>query len=199
MTPAARRRTGGITLLIFILPLLTVNAGARDLSALPGARPGTVWVMVDTASLTLSLMQGDAVLLSYDNIAIGSRGATWSKHTRDEKTPLGDFRINEIRVSERFQLFLSLDYPNMNHAERALREGRLDTNEYQRIERARSKGMPPPQDTPLGGNLGIHGLGSGDREIHDRVNWTDGCVALTNEQVEELAARVTRGTVVRIR
>ena len=199
MIARACRRTGGVTLLAFILTLLPGPAGAHDLPAMPGAGPEDVWVMVDTASLTLSLMQGDAVLLSYDNIAIGSRGASWRKHTRDEKTPKGDFRINEVRVSERFRLFLSLDYPNMKHAERALREGRLDAGEYHRIEQAWSRGVPPPQDTPLGGHLGIHGLGSGDREIHDRINWTDGCVALTNGQVEELAARISRGTVVRIR
>ncbi len=199
MIARACRRTGGVILLAFILTLLPGAAGADDLPAMPGAGPRDIWVMVDTASLTLSLMQGDAVLLRYDNIAIGSRGATWSKQTRDEKTPMGDFRINEIRVSERFRLFLSLDYPNMQHAKRALQEGRLTAGEYQEIEQARSKGVPPPQDTPLGGHLGIHGLGSGDREIHDQVNWTDGCIALTNEQVEELAALITRGTVVRIR
>ena len=198
MVTTAGRRYSRATLMALILMLTSAAPGARDLPDVPGAGPGDVWLMVDTTALTLSLMQGNETLLSYENIAIGSQGATWNKRNGDEKTPLGDFRINEIRPSERFTLFLSLDYPNMNHAERALEEGRIDSGEYQRIEKARSAGAPP-QDTQLGGHLGIHGLGLGDPEIHEQVNWTNGCIALTNEQVEDLAARINRGTVVRIR
>ncbi len=162
----AHRHSSRATLLALVLILTPATLIASDLPDTTGAGPGDVWVMVDTAALTLSLMQGEVVLHSYENIAIGSLGTTWSKRAGDEKTPLGDFRINEIRPSERFQQFLSLDYPNMDHAERALREGRIDAGEYGRIETARSRGTPP-QDTPLGGHLGIHGIGLGDPEIHE--------------------------------
>ena len=157
------------------------------------------WILVDTVALTLSVMRGNTVLHSYNNISIGSIGPTYDKVWRDEKTPLGEFRINEIRPSKRFYLFLSIDYPNSAHAERAWRSGRISEEEYRAIKAAREQGNPPPQNTPLGGNLGIHGIGSGSLEIHRMVNWTDGCVALTNEQIEQLVKEITVGTRIRIR
>ncbi len=160
---------------------------------------GEIWILVDTRALTLSLMRGEEVVGRYDNIAIGSNGATWNKRAGDEKTPRGDFRINEIRTSERFHLFLSLDYPTLEHARRALRDGRLTAAEFDRVRDAGVRGLGPPQNTSLGGFIGIHGLGAGSEEVHRAFNWTNGCVALTNEQVEALATQVKAGTRVRIR
>lgn len=160
--------------------------------------PRGLWVQVDTAALTLSVMRGEQVLVSFENIAIGSNGATWDKQAGDEKTPLGTFSVNEIRLSERFHVFLGLDYPNLDHLERARRSGRLGDRDYRRVKNALARGGPPPQDTALGGHIGIHGLGKGSPEIHALVNWTNGCIALTNSQVEELAATVRTGTQVRI-
>lgn len=144
-------------------------------------------------------MRGGDTLKTYTNIAIGSNGATYQKRVKDEKTPLGDFRINAIKVSKRFRLFMSIDYPNMDDAQRAFDEKRIGAGEYNALRQASSKGMPPPQGTSLGGHLGIHGIGFGNIEIHNNVNWTDGCIALTNDQVEELAGWVRIGTRVLIR
>ncbi|MEH6635340.1 MAG: L,D-transpeptidase [Halioglobus sp.] len=163
------------------------------------AQSTDIWLMIDTNELTLGVMQGSRILARYKNIAIGSNGTTREKRVKDEKTPLGDFRITGIRPSKRFQLFLAIDYPNMDHVERALAGGRITTKEYQALLGALSKGKPPPQGTSLGGNLGIHGIGAGSLQIHNNVNWTDGCIALTNEQVQKLAGWVSVGTRVRIR
>lgn len=157
-----------------------------------------IWLAIDTRGLTLSVMQGDTILKTYENIAIGSNGATRDKRARDEKTPLGEFRINAVRDSRRFHLFLSIDYPSMEHARRALADERIDSAEYAALSQAWDRGEEPPQDTGLGGHLGIHGIGSGSLEIHNNFNWTDGCIAITNEQVEELAAWVRVGTLVSI-
>jgi lipoprotein-anchoring transpeptidase ErfK/SrfK len=157
------------------------------------------WVLVDTPTLTLSVMRGDEVLATFENISIGSNGTTLAKHVADERTPLGDYTIREIRTSDRFHRFLALDYPSMEDAERALRDGRIDASAFKRIYRARQRGENPPQDTPLGGHLGLHGLGEGSPEIHAQFNWTNGCIALTNEQIDALAGQVKVGTLVRIR
>ncbi len=168
-------------------------------SAAQAGDGGELWILVDTRALTLSVMQGEEAVSRYDNIAIGSNGASWNKRAGDEKTPRGDFRINEIRTSERFHLFLSLDYPTLEHAQRALRDGRLTAAEFDRVRDARVRGLGPPQNTSLGGHIGIHGLGAGSPEVHQAFNWTNGCVALTNEQVEALSSQVKVGTRVRIR
>jgi murein L,D-transpeptidase YafK len=163
------------------------------------AQPVDTWLLIDSRALTLSVMRGDSVLQTYENIAIGSNGATREKRARDEKTPLGDFTISGIRPSEHFHIFLAIDYPNMDHVQRALQSHRIGVEEYRSLREAWNTGKSPPQDTRLGGNLGIHGIGSGSLEIHNNINWTNGCIAVTNEQVEELAGWVRVGSRVSIR
>lgn len=158
-----------------------------------------VWLLVDTSALTLKVMQGEQILQTYQNIAIGSNGTTRGKRVHDETTPLGEFWINVVRPSQRFHRFLGIDYPNMDETRRAIKEDRISYLEYQALVTAWLNGKPPPQNTSLGGYLGIHGLGSGDVELHQQINWTDGCVALTNEEIDELAELVTVGTRISIR
>jgi murein L,D-transpeptidase YafK len=158
-----------------------------------------VTLMVDTRALSLSVVQGEEVLQVFDNIAIGSNGATWNKRQGDEKTPLGDFRITDVRQSDRFVVFIAIDYPNLDHAQRALQDKRISSDTYSAVKNAFALGKPPPQQTPLGGHIGIHGLGSGDPEVHSSFNWTNGCIAVTNEQLGELLSWVHPGTRVLIR
>ena len=80
----------------------------------------------------------------------------------DNTTPLGDFTITEIRHSERFELFMAFDYPNLEHTERAFEDKRIDAQEYRALRYDLDRGNPPPQGTSLGGDLGIHGIGDGD-------------------------------------
>jgi hypothetical protein len=62
-----------------------------------------------------------------------------------------------------------------------------------------AKGRLPPQNTALGGRIGLHGLGRGDPKVHQQFNWTNGCIALTNEQIDQLLTWVGKGTRVSIR
>lgn len=187
---------------LFLYAILLAGFVTLGSLSTPGnamAQPSDVWLLVDTGALTLSVMQGESALHTYENIAIGSNGPTREKRVLDEKTPLGDFKINAIRASDHFHLFMSINYPNMENAQRALENGRISSKEYQAVSAAWRKGVMPPQNTSLGGHLGIHGVGAGSEEIHNNVNWTDGCIAVTNEQVEELAGWVRIGTRVTIR
>ena len=52
-----------------------------------------IWINVDTSAQTLSVMRGDQVKKTFENIALGRYGTTWNKRTLDDKTPLGTFRI----------------------------------------------------------------------------------------------------------
>ena len=164
-----------------------------------GASQQRVTLMVDTRALSLSVVQGEEVVTVFDNIAIGSNGATWNKRQGDEKTPLGDFRITEVRQSDRFVMFIALDYPTLDHAQRALQDKRISSDTFDAVKSAFAQGRPPPQQTSLGGHIGIHGLGSGDPEVHSSFNWTNGCIAVTNEQLEKLLLWIGPGTRVLIR
>lgn len=153
-----------------------------------------IWVEVDTGHLVLRVMRGDQVLETFADIAIGRYGTTRDKRRLDGRTPLGEFRISRINNRSPFRRFYGFDYPRMEQAERALQAGDLEPSTFVAIRDAIRNGDPPPQNTVLGGYLGIHGLGAGDPEVHENYNWTNGCIALTNGQIDRLAAWLRIGT-----
>jgi len=158
-----------------------------------------VRILVDTDSRQLQVLRGRHVVASFDGVAIGRYGKSYFRRKGDNKTPLGKFRIGWITTKTRYHLFMGLTYPDLDAADRALQDGRIDEAQWQAIRKASVSGGIPPQDTPLGGNIGIHGIGKGDVEVHEQYNWTNGCVALTNAQIEQLARWVRVGTPVEIR
>jgi murein L,D-transpeptidase YafK len=193
----SRRNTASFLplLLALFLSLQVVSAP----SSAADATADEVWLLVDTENLSISVMRGKALLYKYDNIAIGSNGPSVARRVSDQTTPLGEFRISGINPRSRFHLFMAIDYPTMEHARSALADGRISPDEYMAVSNAWLGGEPPPQDTRLGGYLGIHGVGDGNTGIHGLVNWTDGCIAVTNEQMDELASWVGVGTRVSVR
>jgi murein L,D-transpeptidase YafK len=194
----SRNRRRRVLILALIWGILSVHTAVSPMCTAM-AQAKDVWILIDTDTLTLSVMKDDSPLRTFENIAIGSNGATWEKRTKDEKTPLGDFRISAVKHNSRFHLFFAIDYPTMEHARRALEDGRIGRSEYQALQTAWERGEPPPQNTGLGGFIGIHGVGAGDMEIHRTFNWTNGCVAITNDEIDELANLVSIGTRVTIR
>ena len=157
------------------------------------------WVLVDTTTQTLSVFRGQRLVDHFDNVSIGRNGPAKDRVRGDGTTPLGTFQIDRIHRSSRFLLFFRIDYPRPEHARRALDAGRISVADYHRIVAAFHQNLPPPQDTPLGGQLGIHGLGSADPAVHDALNWTQGCIALTNAQVTQLAQWMHLGMRIEVR
>lgn len=152
------------------------------------------WLMVDTGQQTLTVMKDGQVKQIFQNISHGRNGYDLQRTAGDGRTPLGVFRVAWINPNSRFHLFFGLDYPNHQHAEQAFQQKLIDFDTYYSIRRALYRGDVPPQNTALGGNIGIHGIGNGDRRVHEQANWTEGCIALTNEQVDQLAHWVSLGT-----
>lgn len=170
-------------LLALLLPLQAVSADDEE-----------IWLQVDTQALEVRLMRGRAVLRVYEDIAIGRFGTTSDKRHLDGKTQLGEFRINRIKHDSSFHRFFGINYPRLDQAERALQQGRLSLADFQAIRQAIRAHRAPPQNTALGGHLGIHGIGAGDPTVHSEYNWTQGCVALTNAQIDELTPWLKLGT-----
>lgn len=159
----------------------------------------TIRIIIDTNALTLKVMQGNQETLSFSDIAIGRSGTAVEKRRGDHKTPLGHFAIGWITDNTSYHRFFGILYPGKNYAASAYMSGLLDKKTWDRIRQAYAAGRRPPQDTILGGSLGIHGLGRGNKKIHEQLNWTNGCVALTNEQIDRLTAWIKIGTPVEIR
>lgn len=163
------------------------------------AAQSDAWILIDIGQRSLFVWQGNSVKRTYRNISIGRGGATTEKRRGDGKTPLGDFRIVRISSDTPFHRFFGLDYPDLQRAERARRSGVIDQSQYAAIERAIKAKQVPPQDTALGGYIGIHGIGQGNAAVHGDFNWTYGCIALTNAQIDDLSNWVSIGTRVIIR
>lgn len=171
-------------------PLL---AWALLLGSTPAAA-GEIWLDVNTDKETLTVMDYTSVVHTFEGIAIGRNGVSRSRTEGDQTTPLGSYRIRKINPDSRYHLFFGFDYPNLKQANEALKAQRISSAEWQSINLAHMQGREPPANTALGGYIGIHGIGSGDPQIHEDFNWTEGCVALTNEQMDELARWVKAGT-----
>lgn len=144
----------------------------------------------------LLVRKDDKTVRSF-KVAFGSGGRQPKMQEGDRRTPKGHYRIRDIRSSDRFYLFMHLDYPNMDDAKQALKDGRITRKQYRQILAAFIYNETPPQNTPLGGQIGIHGIGdeTPDKlEIHEVANWTQGCIAMRNAEVRELAMWVEKGT-----
>jgi murein L,D-transpeptidase YafK len=119
----------------------------------------------------------------------------------DNRTPEGTFFITDKEKlgSHPYlgRTWLGLSYPATNHAERAVSQNLISQEQYRAIVAANRIGAIPPQNTRLGGWIGIHG---GREDLTRRkVNWTEGCIAMLDSDLEELYASISLGTKVIIR
>lgn len=170
------------------------------ISTISRAAGGGDWVLVDTQALTLTVFSAEnRVLARFHNIAIGSGGVAEIHRRGDETTPRGIFHVTWVDRHSRFNTFYGLDYPSAPVARHAYDAGTLSQAQFDAVMQALRHHRTPPQDTPLGGQIGIHGLGGGNPDVQQAVNWTNGCVALTNRDIRRLAQWMHVGTRVIIR
>lgn len=175
--------------LLLIFSFYTLNVFAYD----------DIWLLVDTNALKIEVKRGEQTIDTIDGIAIGQAGAGQKTHRGDNITPYGDYRIAWVGERSSFHKFFGLNYPSRQDADNARRKGTIDQYTYNDILNAHLYNQVPPQNTALGGRIGIHGLGSASEKIHRTMNWTHGCIALTNNQIDHLSHWVDTGTLVKIK
>jgi murein L,D-transpeptidase YafK len=133
----------------------------------------------------------DQRLLRTYRVGLGFNPVSDKNREGDGATPEGEFYIFVKNKKSSYYLSLGVSYPNIEDADRGLREGLIDKPQYDAIAEAIRKKSAPLQYTKLGGLIYIHGHGSAS-------DWTRGCVALENEDMKELYDSVTIGTPVTI-
>ena len=111
----------------------------------------------------------------------------------DWRTPEGVFYVVGKNDQSRYYKALVLNYPTAEDAERGLQDELISEREYERIVKAHREQTMPPMDTPLGGWIEIHGSGTGVGS-----NWTQGCVALANGDMDVVYRWAVVGTPVLI-
>ncbi len=151
-------------------------------------------IVVSKSSHTLSLYSNGKFLKSY-HVELGSGGPANKSVVGDKKTPEGEFYITEKTVYSPADYYLGtrwmeFNYPNIAAAQRGLNSGIINKETYNEIVNAIKNGTTPPQDTPLGGYIGIHG---GSIQAFGK-DWTWGCVGLENKDVEDFYSYIKIGT-----
>lgn len=121
----------------------------------------------------MELWVGNRLVKTY-RISLGKNPVGHKQHQGDGKTPEGLYYINAKNPNSQFHLNLGISYPN---------------NEDRR------------NSSDPGGDIKIHGLKNGNGFIgkfHRLLDWTNGCIAVTNEEMEELYEAVPIGTAIEI-
>ncbi len=150
----------------------------------------TVQLTIDKSDRSLTLFEDGKAVKTF-KIALGPKPKGAKSREGDMATPEGDYFVCVKNPKSRFHLSLGISYPGPLDAERGLKTGAITKSERDRIVRADRKGITPPWDTELGGEIFIHGGGT-------TRDWTHGCVALDDADIEYVYKRASVGTKVRI-
>jgi murein L,D-transpeptidase YafK len=153
-------------------------------------------IVVAKQARTLTLLREDRVERNYP-ITLGRNSAADKSVEGDHATPLGEFYICAKNPRSKYFLSLCISYPNAEVAQRGLAAGLIAAEEYAQILEAIHAGRMPPQQTRLGGEIYIHGRGMGKRGTGE-VDWTRGCIAMDDADMQHLYDRVALGTPVSI-
>ena len=159
--------------LALVLLAIAATASAGDRAPALGDR-----VVIEKAKRTLTVYSGARRLARF-YVALGKDPVGRKLCQGDNRTPEGLYYVSGRKEKSDFHRALRLSYPS---------EADLD--------RAREAGCEP------GGDIMIHGLKEDwgiANKLHRRTDWTRGCVAVTNEEIEELWALLPDGVAVEIR
>jgi murein L,D-transpeptidase YafK len=148
-------------------------------------------IVVTKSKRRLDLYSDGALVRTY-RVALGLNPVPDKKRQGDRATPEGEFYVFTKNDKSAFYLSLGISYPNIEDAERGLRDGLISRAQHDAIVKAIKRKSTPPQNTALGGDIYIHGNGSSS-------DWTWGCVALENEDIRELFDAIAVGTPVTIK
>jgi len=135
-------------------------------------------IVIEKSKRTMTLMSGGKVLITY-KVALGGQPVGAKQRIGDHKTPEGLYLVDQKKAASKFHRALHVSYPNARDR-----------------ENARRLGVSPGDD------IEIHGLGAKYGWVgaaHRQTDWTDGCIAVTNEEIDEIWPLVAVGTPVEIR
>jgi murein L,D-transpeptidase YafK len=146
------------------------------------------------ADRKLELRDGDTMIRQF-RIALGQQPRYAKERQGDSRTPVGQYYVSERKAESAFHRFLGLSYPNVEDAERGYQHRLIDANEWADIFFANLRGDAPPWYTSLGGRVGIHGYGG---RPYLPIDWTEGCIAVSDDEIEFIFDRAPLGTPVLI-
>jgi murein L,D-transpeptidase YafK len=139
---------------------------------------------------SLHLFDGDRLIRVYP-VDLGLSPIGDKRCDADCRTPEGRFHICSKNSASPYHRFLGLDYPGESAVIAGLASGLISSGEAIAIRRALANGGAPKWDSALGGGVGLHGHRRGS-------DWTAGCIALGDDDIEELFGVLRVGDAVEI-
>lgn len=158
-----------LKVILLVLALVTLTSCGHRIRPYNG--PPVTSVEVHKADRKMYLISGAQVLKVY-TIHLGGNSVGHKQFEGDGKTPEGRYFISHRNANSIYHLSLGISYPN--DADRAF---------------AASQGRPP------GGDIFIHGA---NNRGSSRGDWTVGCIAVSDREIEQIFAMVNPGTVINI-
>jgi len=157
---------------------LLIATAVMAASSSLGAAEKADHVVIVKSTKTLTLYKGEHVLGTY-TVAFGAKPVGPKQQEGDERTPEGHYMLDFKKADSAFHKAIHISYPNP-----------------QDIENAHKLGVSP------GGAIMVHGQSNHARwpsYIAQLFNWTNGCVALTNEDMDAVWQAVDAGTPIEIK
>lgn len=141
-------------------------------------------ILIDKSDYQLTLFEGDKVLKKYP-VVLGRNPIDDKRQSGDACTPEGIFHVRTKYPHAKWSRFIWVDYPN--------------ESSWKKFKAGQASGEIP-STASIGGEIGIHGVPEGrDDLISDRVNWTLGCISLSNRHSRELYSLLPSGAQIEIR
>ncbi len=134
-------------------------------------------IVVMKSARRMELLRNGQVLKGY-SIALGRNPIGPKTHAGDHRTPEGNYAIDWRNPQSQFRLSLHISYPNKHD-----------------VESARTSGVN------TGGDIMIHGIQNGLGwlgRFHRFIDWTDGCIAVTDKEMDQIWRAVPDGTPIEI-
>jgi murein L,D-transpeptidase YafK len=150
---------------------------------------------------SLNIYEGSILVKSY-RANFGMNVSKPKTRDGDQSTPVGEYQICSIDTMHKYFKFMKLNYPNITDASDGLRKGLISQEEFNRLSFENYYEGCPRTKTVLGGEMGIHGIGRLNgilKNLPFVYNWTDGSIALSNENIEEIYSVAKKGTKVVIK
>ena len=142
------------------------------------AGPAVDRIEVDKSDRIMRLYAGEDMVREY-HVALGGEPVGAKVRQGDQRTPEGRYVISGRNPASRFHLSLRISYPDARDK-----------------AKARDAGVSP------GGDIMIHGLPNGwgwIGRLHRTIDWTDGCIAVADGEIEEIWELTPDGTPILIR
>lgn len=149
------------------IPGPVARARVPERALAPGACDPGCHLFVDKRHYVLEVNRGETCLKRYP-IGLGADPVKRKLHQDNRTTPEGSYRVAYLKPRSQFHKAYGIDYPN--------------AEDRRRYARAREAGTLPADRPDIGGAVQIHGGGS-------TTNWTWGCMALENGDIDELFAQ----------